>query len=250
MTSLRPIIPYFSPDGLRRRFNFQAMKLHFVVLNRYRSAFLTICFLTHPLSAAENPWVGNTLNGIPCTGGLVATNPYDYTNPVHREKVRMVEANHFTSNVERFISGKSTTNIGGDIDFTLRAIPNHYRALQAMTRYQERAKRGEGAKLTPVECYFQRAINFNSYDGNVHLQYAVYLHKKGRHSTALQYYESARKLAPKNTAIHYNIALLYIDLKKYKQAHQHAVKAYQGGYPLPGLKNRLIKLGYWKIPPN
>lgn len=45
----------------------------------------------------------------------------------------VVGSYHFTPPVEALIRGASGT-IGGDLDYTLRAFPNHHRALNATNR--------------------------------------------------------------------------------------------------------------------
>jgi len=40
--------------------------------------------------------------------------------------------------------------------------------------------------------------------------------------------------------------LLYVELGKPEDALIKAKKAYALGHPLPGLRNKLIKLGVWK----
>ena len=54
---------------------------------------------------------------------------------------------------------------GGDLDYTLRAFPNHHVALMAMAKLGEKQKtaRPAGAKYG-VECYFQRAVSFRGDD--------------------------------------------------------------------------------------
>lgn len=209
---------------------------------------LVLIFLLSPcLNANEAPWVGHSLEGIPCSGNRQGVGPYDYTNAADRKaKLEIVESYHFTPNVEQLISGLSTIELGGDIDYTLRAFPNHHRALQAMARYQIQKKRDRNAPYSPAECYFERAINFNGIDATAPILYGIYLHKLGKHKAALKHYKSAEKLDANGTELHYNLGLLYIDLKQYENARRYAIKAYKAGYPLQGLKSKLKGLGLWK----
>lgn len=48
--------------------------------------------------------------------------------------------------------------------------------------------------------------------------------------------------------IHYNLGLVLIKLGEPGLAAEHAYVAYDEGYPLPGLKRQLERLGYWKPP--
>jgi TPR repeat protein len=50
---------------------------------------------------------------------------------------------------------------------------------------------------------------------------------------------------PDNATAHYNLGLLYFDKKNYSKAKVHAEKAYALNFPLPGLRNRLKKVGKW-----
>ncbi|MBK8750852.1 MAG: hypothetical protein IPL99_04020 [Candidatus Competibacteraceae bacterium] len=43
----------------------------------------------------------------------------------------------------------------------------------------------------------------------------------------------------------FGMGLLYFDLKQYGLAKQYAQKAYQLGYPLPGLRKKLASVGQW-----
>jgi hypothetical protein len=40
-----------------------------------------------------------------------------------------------------------------------------------------------------------------------------------------------------------------VELKKYKEAEQLAEKVYSAGFPLPGLKKKLMTAGHWKAEP-
>lgn len=173
--------------------------------------------------------------------------PYDFTDPAHREEfLPVVEKFHFTKNVEALIRGKSDT-ITGDLHYTLRAFPNHHRALDSMARYQFQHKRPFGAPYYSAECYFVRAIRFKPYDGVVRLIYGIFFHKRGDFQSAEVRYLEALKLVPEASSaeVFYNLGLLYIDLKMWGKAIEFAQKAYDGGHPLPGLKNRLKRAGKW-----
>jgi tetratricopeptide (TPR) repeat protein len=88
-------------------------------------------------------------------------------------------------------------------------------------------------------------MQFNPRDGMVPLIYGIHLHKVRKLDEALKLYKAAEKLEPRASEVHYNLGLLYVDKKDYRQAVLHAKKAYQLGYPLPGLRNKLISLGVW-----
>lgn len=171
--------------------------------------------------------------------------PFDYTNPVHvSENLPIVEKFHFTPEVEGLIRGKSD-NIPGDLDYTLRAFPNHHRALYSMAKYQLTHERPPVTHYYTAECYFIRAMKFKPEDAKVRLIYGIYLHKKDQLEEAEKRYLEALEMLPESGETHYNLGLLYTDMKKYEKAKEHAKKAYDSGYPLPGLKNRLIRAGQW-----
>ena len=92
-----------------------------------------------------------------------AYGPFDYRND--KDKLGVVEAYHFSTEVASLIKGKSGS-LGGDIDYTLRAFPNHPRALMAMVQlgWREKTTKVSGAQYS-VECYLHRAIRFRDDDG-------------------------------------------------------------------------------------
>lgn len=179
-----------------------------------------------------------------------AYGPYDYTNPVHRrDNLPIVEHFHFTPSVESLRAGRSDT-VAGDLDYTLRAFPNHHRALFSVARLQLQEKRANPLYYT-ADCYFDRAMRMAPEDGKVRMIYGIYLARKGDREAALVRYREALTLMPDSPEVNYNVGLLYADMKQLELAKQHAIKAYQAGYPLPGLRNRLVRAGVWdgKLPP-
>jgi hypothetical protein len=45
---------------------------------------------------------------------------------------------------------------------------------------------------------------------------------------------------------HYNLGLEYLDQRRLDLANIHAQAAYALGYPLPGLKEKLVRAGQWR----
>lgn len=175
-----------------------------------------------------------------------AYGPYDYNDAEHkRDNLPVVEAFHFTPSVENLTAGRSDTVIG-DLDYTLRAFPNHHRALYAMARYQLEHPVMLGSRYRTIDCYFDRAMRWRPQDGNVRMIYGIYLRKKGDMDGALRRYKQALVLEPDSAEVHYNLGLLYLDIDQIELARQHAEKAYALGYPLQGLRNQLFRRGAWR----
>ena len=195
------------------------------------------------LAVTPFPWNGFDLNGRPCSIAQTehSYGPYDYTNPIHqRDKLPIVEEFHFTAPVENLIRGQSGALLP-DLFYTIRAFPNHHRALYALVRYQLNV----GQKLNiPPECWLDRALAFKPSDEKVYLIYGIYLHRLGKHDLALHRYKQAEKLAPNYSEVYYNMGLLYLDKGDIDHAVEYAKKAYALNYPLPGLRHRLKERGY------
>jgi tetratricopeptide (TPR) repeat protein len=173
-----------------------------------------------------------------------AYGPYDYTNIQHRRlKLPIVEAGHFNSNVENLIQGQSG-KIVDDLEYTLRAFPNHPRALWAMARLHIR----EGMNKLPgglysIECWFDRALRMNPEDPTTRYIFGMYQHKVSDYQGALKNYQIALSLRDGQAEIHYNLGLLYLELDDIEAARTQAIEAYRLGYPLPGLNRKLKDKG-------
>lgn len=174
-----------------------------------------------------------------------AYGPFDYRSD--KDKLAIVESYHLTPNVVNLVSTQSAGTIGGDLDYTLRAFPNHHRALMAMMKLgeKENVAKPRGAKYG-VECYFQRALRFRDDDATVRMIYASYLSKKGKRVEALGQLDAAERLESENANIIYNTGLIYFDLKEYDKSLLYAHRAYGLGFPLPGLRDKLRRAGKWK----
>lgn len=176
--------------------------------------------------------------------------PYDYR--VNRgETLENVEKYHFTPNVENLLSGITTTTreMAADVGYTLRAFPNHHRALLAMMRLGERHKADMPPAATyTVECYFIRGIRFAHDDTVVRGLYAQYLIKHNRKDDAIRQLEAAATYAADNPLSHYNIGLLYFDLGKYDRSLEEAHKAQALGLQRTDLAQMLKRVNKWQEP--
>ena len=194
--------------------------------------------------------------------------PFDFNDATKTREIRRVVDTHFTPYTEEILVYGSTNRIAvkreerhsgrnlyvGNVDYTLRAIPNHPRALYASAVWQLRLRNESLSEFQRLqrawnfrssECYFVRAKMFRPQDHMVYMVYAMYQSKAGNFDVALQNYKDAARLAPESAEVHYNLGLLYLDLKQYANARESASKAYELGYPLPGLRDELTRLGKW-----
>lgn len=176
--------------------------------------------------------------GFPLTN---AYGPIDYTDPSAHPHTKIVLDVHFTPDVERLISG-AAGYLAADIDYTLRAIPNYHRALYAMSKYERALGHVPNtAHAYSAECYFKRAIYFQPKDALSHMLYGMHLHSIKKFKKAEVQYKKAIVLDELNAEINYNIGLLYLDMGDLEKAKIYSKKAYNAGYPLKGLHNKLQK---------
>ncbi|MDQ2694517.1 MAG: tetratricopeptide repeat protein [Pseudomonadota bacterium] len=199
------------------------------------------------------PWCGYALDYCGSLDNPVG--PYDYNDPQLRaERLPIVEQHHFYNAIETL----THPNPISDLDYTLRASPNHHRALYTIIKLDQRTKgrlgrlnrgvdwdQSVGRWPATLECYFDRAFRFRPKDPIVHMLYGIHLHNKGKLDEALERYKIVEKLSPKLPELHYNLGLLYVDRQEYDLAREHAKKAYALGYPLPGLRNKLTAANQW-----
>lgn len=176
-----------------------------------------------------------------------AYGPFDYWAG-HRAELQLVESAHFTPQIETLTRGQSAP-LGSEIDYTLRAFPNHPRALVAMTNLAAREKTAKprGSRYT-VECWMIRAVRFRPEDANVRLIYANFLVKAGRQAEAVKELEVAGSSGLSAPNFHYNLGLAFFEVGDFEKALRSAHKAHLGGFNLPGLKAKLVKAGKWQEP--
>jgi len=176
---------------------------------------------------------------------FVAGGPFN----THEGLLGIVERAHFTPEVEAGIRGKSSSSALPDISYTLRAFPNHHRALIAISSIsvREGTDKPFGSSYT-LGCWFQRAIAWRSDDMIVRLIYASHLTKNKRLKEAEAQADVAAANAGDNAFTHLNVGLVYFDMGNYELARQHAHKAIALGLNNMALKDLLLQAGKWSEP--
>jgi tetratricopeptide (TPR) repeat protein len=97
-----------------------------------------------------------------------------------------------------------------------------------------------------ITCWFDRAIAFRPDDAQVRVLWTQELIRSKQTKRALEQVKIAEELARGNPTLHYNVALLYFDLQQYERSMANARIAYDQGFNLPGLRDKLAKAGHWK----
>jgi len=212
-----------------------------MILNLVRLLVLALAAGATSTSLGAAP----SLSDCPPTYEFVDT--VDYLDPGAQSRIRGIERNHLNSDVESLTRGQSS-GVGGDLRFILNTIPNHHRAMYAMMRLALRDKTDRPAETQPytVLCWLQRATVYSPEDGQSYLVFGVYLARLGQKQAALEQMLQADKLIPGDANVAYNLGLIYVDLKDYENAREYAKRAYDGGFPLPGLRQKLVQAGQWR----
>lgn len=196
-----------------------------------------------------------------CGGPLDDNNfgrPLDYTSDFDKyafsegvgDKLELVESAHFNRDVETLKAGQQGP-LPGDIHYTLKHFPNHYRALNSMANWYIQNPIPDYEEcdcadwLLPAECYFTRALTFKPKDPVLFYILGLFLHKKGDLIRAVDAYDDAAKLGLDTAEYHYNYGLLMVDARDFEAARLHAQIAYAKGAAFPGLKNKLESAGEW-----
>lgn len=172
--------------------------------------------------------------------------PYDYRTAGEGTR-STVERAHFTTAVESLAGGVTSATAGGDMNYTLKVFPNHHRALMAVIKLAEKEKKERPRDMEySVACWFERAERFKPDDAMVKAIHGTYLIRSGKQGEAVKKLEEAAAMAGDNSNISYNLGLAYFDLKQYDKALESAHRAYELGFPLPGLRNKLKQAGKWR----
>lgn len=201
-------------------------------------ALALLCLLALPGARAQSPSACGSLAN--------AYGPFDYRTERYG-KLHVVEAYHLTPEVESLLKGHTGT-IEQDLDYTLRASPNHHRALAALSRLALRSNGVLPKMPRSVDCYFDRAMRFQPTDHMPPLLYAGYLTQLGRTEPAIKLIKQVVAMPEVWGLTHFNAGLMFFDLKAYDLALEQAHLAMAKGMERPDLRDRLKAVGQWRDP--
>ena len=230
--------------------------MDFLPVKVLSSLLLAIAVQSMPVSA-NTPASGNFINRSCFEMDWKRGKPYDYYHSSTREStgtfqgglLYLVEKVHFNHDVRNLVKG-STGQLPGDILFVLNSIPNHPGALDAYSRYEHslqhsdvfRSKQSRPTLIHGADCLFVRANEVYPNNAETLLVWAIHQFRNKRFNAAKQILERAVAIAPDYVEAHYNLGLVYVELNDAENATKHATIAYDAGYPLMGLKNKLARL--------
>jgi tetratricopeptide (TPR) repeat protein len=178
--------------------------------------------------------------------------PFDYRTATRAQR-EVVEIHHFDREYKALSRGLDRIegmqgNVVAGFAYTLRALPNHHLALEGMERISVRrsfAEKLEGS-IYRLECWFLRAIEMAPDDGIVRALYGLYLARRKRGPDAEAQLAEAERLAPDDPNALIQMASAYLTLARYADAQRLAQRAYDNGYPLYGLRDRMVAMGKWQ----
>ena len=102
-------------------------------------------------------------------------------------------------------------------------------------------------KIPLAEEYLNEAIKARPTDPLAYLSLALLYRDTKRLDAARQILETGMTATDsKSVELHYSLGLVCLELKDKTCAVEHAHVAYAEGYPLPGLKDKLIKQDLWR----
>ncbi|MDR0775286.1 MAG: hypothetical protein LBE81_01420 [Azonexus sp.] len=181
--------------------------------------------------------------------------PFDYNKATLAER-HLVERPHFDEHYQAYRLGKGILQKKTDhiietpaagFSYTLWAFPNHPLALAAMEdiAFKQKKDTPPGAQLK-VHCYFQRAVRFTPEDPLVRSLYGYYYARRGKKQEAMMQLAKAESLDSGIADVAVYSAFAYFEISEFNKSLEAAKQAYQLGYQLPGLRNKLERAGKWK----
>lgn len=220
------------------------------------------------ISVAGNPYdFDPTTAGKPEQRDYGQFGPFDYYDLKNtpRDALSLVERAHFGPKTLNEARRGDWCFYWGDLDYTLRAFPNHPRALVAMadflTTHERPCDRHHKANPSPIDLayeiehgswkdldpdyYFQTGIKFRPQYAATRILYGQYLQRVGRLDDALKEFAGAEKVQPDSADAHYYLGLAYFQKGDKDKALMHAKRAYALGQKQLQLQEKLIAAGLW-----
>lgn len=177
-----------------------------------------------------------------CYPAKVAANygePFNFYEPAPSKLLENVEKYHLNQGIDKVRQGKYEY-AWSEFAFMLHYFPNHPKALELIGDLSIQMETPDQARR-----YFETAVRLYPNQAETHALFGVFLHRLGQYQQAIESYQRAIALNDKVIDYHYNLGLAYFAQKDYQNALEQATIAYNKGYPLPGLKDKLKAVDAW-----
>ena len=130
--------------------------------------------------------------------------------------------------------------------YTLRNVDTTSPLYSSICANLARTEQAQG-KIPVAEGYYDSAMKANPTDPQPYVGLALLYRDTKRLEPAREVLLNGLTATEgKAIEIHYTLGLICLELKDQPCAVEHARTAYEGGYPLPGLRDKLAKLGLWE----
>ncbi|PWV61118.1 tetratricopeptide repeat protein [Plasticicumulans acidivorans] len=141
-------------------------------------------------------------------------------------------------------------NFTSDLLYTLQMFPNDYKALNVLIEYAENyggefPNPNKTPSMPDVDCLFETAVKKAPNDPIVRQLFGVRKFRRGDYEAAIENFDEANRLGLRSAELDYNLGLSYFKVGQLDKAKEYAKQAYAKGYPLLGLKKKLIEAKYW-----
>jgi len=157
---------------------------------------------------------------------------------------RDFETYHMSRAERNMAPGGRAVDVMENFHFVLRRSPNHQRAMELMIKWSSAG--GHDERFAKPSCFFVWGTEFVPDDPVVWRLGGLYFWKTGDVRRAQHWWEEAVRIDPESADAHYSLGLLYFDAGNFESSRKHARAAYEAGYPLPGLRNKLEAVGQWQ----
>jgi tetratricopeptide (TPR) repeat protein len=102
----------------------------------------------------------------------------------------------------------------------------------------------QGKTTEALQSLDQTIAAHPTYDG-AYIAKSILLKRSGKADASRNVLlQGAEATGDGSAELHYALGLSYANTKEYEKAVEHARRAYELGYPLPGLRNKLERAGY------
>jgi len=169
------------------------------------------------------------------------------TNEKDQRDLKSHEYYHIQPAAKALSEGNLDWDVMNNLHFVLHKVPNDHRALALLVQWAGAG--GKDKDYASPACYLTWAEQFAPNDVFVWTYGGVYFYQQKDFQRAEAWWTQALRLDPGSADANYNLGLLLFDQGRYAEARVHAQSAYAAGYPLPGLREKLQRVGQWQSPP-